>query len=62
MDDDKRVYEADDIQKILKIGKNKAYEFLEDVYSNTHFFTVIKIGKLYRVPKKSFDEWLNGES
>lgn len=60
--DDKRVYEADDIQKMLKIGKNKVYEFLEDVYSNTHFFTVIKIGKLYRVPKKSFDEWLNGES
>lgn len=60
-DDNKKVYEADDIQKILKIGKNKVYDFLEDVYTNTHFFKVIKIGKLYRVPKKSFDIWLNGE-
>lgn len=60
-ENDKKVYEAEDIQKILKIGKNRVYNFLEDVYSNTHFFRVIKIGKLYRVPKKSFDEWLSGE-
>lgn len=60
-EENKKVYEAEDIQKILKIGKNKVYDFLEDVYSNTHFFKVIKIGKLYRVPKKSFDEWLNSE-
>ncbi len=58
--EDKKVYEAEDIQNILKLGKNKVYSFLEDVYSNTHFFKVIKIGKLYRVPIKSFDEWLNG--
>ena len=61
MDEENKVYEADDIQKILKIGKNKVYIFLEDVYSNTHFFKVIKIGKLYRVPKKSFNDWLNSE-
>ena len=61
-DSNKKVYEADDIQKILKIGKNKVYDFLEDVYLNTHFFKVIKIGKLYRVPIKSFDEWLNGNN
>ena len=60
-EDNKKVYEAKDIQKILKIGKNKIYDFLEDVYSNTHFFKVIKIGKLYRVPKKSFNDWLNSE-
>lgn len=60
-EESKKVYEADDIQKMLKIGKNKVYVFLEDVYSNTHFFKVIKIGKLYRVPKKSFDDWLNSE-
>ncbi|MCI8345533.1 MAG: helix-turn-helix domain-containing protein [Clostridia bacterium] len=60
-EENKKVYEAEDIQKILKIGKNKVYDFLEDVYSNTNFFKVIKIGKLYRVPKKSFDDWLNNE-
>lgn len=58
-ENDKKVYEAEEIQKILKIGKNRVYSFLEDVYSNTHFFKVIKIGRLYRVPKKSFDEWLS---
>ena len=57
----KKVYTAEDIQEILHIGKNKVYEFLEDVYTNTHFFKVIKIGKLYRIPKKSFDNWLCGE-
>ena len=60
-EENKKVYEAEDIQKILKIGKNKVYDFLEDVYSNTHFFKVIKIGKLYRVPKKSFNDWLNSD-
>ena len=60
-EENKKVYEAEDIKKILKIGKNKVYDFLEDVYSNTHFFKVIKIGKLYRVPKKSFNDWLNSE-
>ena len=58
---DKVVYEPEDIQKILGLGRNKVYEFLEDVYLNTHFFKVIKIGKLYKVPIKSFDSWLNGE-
>lgn len=56
---EKTVYNAEDIQTILGIGKNKVYEFLEDVYLNTHFFKVIKIGKLYKVPIKSFDSWLN---
>ncbi len=58
---EKIVYNPEDIQVILGIGKNKVYEFLEDVYLNTHFFKVIKIGKLYKVPMKSFDSWLNEE-
>ena len=57
----KLVYTADDIQEILHIGKNKVYEFLDVVYTNTHIFKVIKIGKLYRVSKKSFDQWLCNE-
>lgn len=56
---EKTVYNPEDIQIILGIGKNKVYEFLEDVYNNTHFFKVIKIGKLYKIPIKSFDSWLN---
>ena len=57
----KMVYQAEDIQEILGIGKSKVYEFLDDVYTNTHFFRVIKIGKLYRIPKESFDKWLCSE-
>lgn len=59
--EDEYIYGTDDIQKILKLGRNRTYKFLEDVYTNTHFFKIIKIGKLYRIPKKSFDQWLNGK-
>lgn len=55
----KEVYEPEEIQKILGLGKNKVYDFLEDVYTNTHLFKVIKIGRLYKVPIKSFDLWFN---
>lgn len=55
----KEVYEPEEIQKKLGLGKNKVYDFLEDVYINTHLFKVIKIGRLYKVPIKSFDSWFN---
>ena len=58
---EKTIYNPEDIQVILGIGKNKVYEFLEDVYLNKHYFKVIKIGKLYKVPIKSFEKWLNEE-
>ena len=55
-----QVYLAADIQKILGIGKSKSYLFLEEVYRQKNPpFRVIKIGKLFRVPKASFDAWLN---
>ena len=58
---DKQVYLADDIQRMLGNGKSKAYTFLEDVYNQKNPpFKVLKIGKLFRVPKRGFDEWLNG--
>ena len=60
-DKNNTIYEAGDIQRILKIGKNKVYCFFFFLYSRTHYFKVIKIGKLYRVPKKSFDKWFNEE-
>ena len=53
------VYLADDIQRMLKLGRSKSYEYLEEVYRKQAPFRVIKIGKLYRVPKKSFDNWLS---
>jgi len=58
----KQVYDADDIQKLLGIGRSKAYAFLDEAYESQKPFRVIKIGKLYRVPKEGFDQWLNGAS
>ena len=58
---DQQVYLAADIQRMLGIGKSKAYTFLEDVYNQKNPpFKVLKIGKLFRVPKRGVDEWLNG--
>ena len=56
-----KVYLAEDIQKVLNIGRSKTYQYLEKVYEEKKPFRVIKIGKLFRVPKESFDAWFNGE-
>lgn len=58
--EDKKVYLAQDIQKLLGIGRSRCYTYLEEVYKKQEPFRVIKIGKLFRVPKQSFDNWLNG--
>ena len=59
--EERQVYLAEDIQKILGIGRSKTYEYLDEVYKKQEPFRVIKIGKLFRVPKDSFDKWLYGE-
>ena len=61
MNIEKKVYDAEDIQKLLGIGRSKAYTFLDEVYEIQKPFRVVKIGRLYRVPKEAFDKWLNGE-
>lgn len=57
----KKVYEAEDIQKLLGIGRTKVYEFLDEVYQKQEPFRVIKIGKMYKIPCHPFDKWLSGE-
>ena len=57
--ENKKVYSIAEIQKLLGLGRTKTYNFLEEVYKNQKPFRVIKIGKLYRIPKESFDNWLN---
>ena len=57
---ERQVYLAQDIQQLLGIGRSKCYTYLEEVYQKQEPFRVIKIGKLFRVPKQSFDNWLNG--
>ena len=58
--EEQMVYDATDIQKILGLGRSKAYLWLEEVWKIQKPFRVIKIGKLYKIPKESFDEWING--
>ena len=59
--EDSRVYLASDIQKAVSLGRSKTYQFLEEVYQKQEPFRVIRVGKLLRVPQKSFDDWLNAE-
>lgn len=56
---DTKVYLAADIQKALALGRSKTYQFLDEVYKKQAPFRVIKVGKLFRVPRKSFDDWIN---
>lgn len=54
------VYDVTDIQKILGLSRSKVYLWLEEVYKAKLPFRVIKIGKLYKIPKDSFDKWIEG--
>ena len=47
------VLTVDDIAKILKIGRNKAYNL---VHAGT--IKSIRIGKIYRIPKSSIVEYI----
>lgn len=61
MDNEKKVYEVEEIQQILCVGRTSMYEFIRRVYKEQKPFKVVKIGKVYRIPKASFDKWLNGD-
>lgn len=61
VEETKKVYEPSEIGKILGISKNHLYKFLEEVYNKQKPFTIIKIGRLYKIPKESFDRWVDGE-
>ena len=58
---EKKVYNVEDIQTMLSLGKNSTYSFLDKVYKEKKPFRVLKFGKVIRVPKASFDSWLNGK-
>lgn len=63
MTETKKVYTTRDIMELLDISKNKTNEIVKRAYENKGPFRVIKVGSDYRIPKKSFDEWLeNGPS
>lgn len=57
MVEDKLVLTVSEVQRILGLSKNKAYEF---VTSDECPFRVIKLGRLYRIPAKDFYSWIQG--
>ncbi|MEH7526465.1 DNA-binding protein [Bacillus sp. JJ1503] len=44
------------IQEILGIGRRATYEFLQNPP-----FHVVRVGRLFKISKKSFFKWLDGE-
>jgi predicted DNA-binding transcriptional regulator AlpA len=53
---EKSILEVEDIQSILGISRNKAYQLV-----NLDEFHVVRIGRLIKVSRKVFEDWLNGE-
>ncbi|GFI42326.1 hypothetical protein IMSAGC017_02374 [Thomasclavelia cocleata] len=51
---EKKTYTVQEIMKILNIGKNAAYQLVEQKH-----FKSVRIGSSIRISKESFDKWLN---
>lgn len=52
---DKRVYTVEEIANMLRISRTAAYELVKKAE-----FAVIRSGGWIRVPRASFDAWLDG--
>ena len=52
-----RCYTVQDLQNILGVGRKSVYSLLK-----RNEFRWIQVGAVYRIPKKSFDEWLESEN
>lgn len=59
---DTLVYTTTEIQAMLNISRELAYKFVGKAYQTQEPFTVLKIGTTYRIPKESFDGWMNGSA
>ena len=54
--ENKKVYTVQEIQDILDISRNMAYQIASDAP-----FKVMRIGGMIRISKASFDAWLDGK-
>ena len=52
-----RCYTVQDLQDILGVGRKSVYSLLK-----RNEFRWIRIGAVYRIPKKSFDDWLDSRN
>ncbi len=53
---EKRIYTVEEIQDILSMSRMSAYNLVK-----SGVFHIVKVGGQYRVSKKSFDAWLEGQ-
>jgi excisionase family DNA binding protein len=56
IDDLPNVLDVCDIQEFLGLSKTKAYDLV-----NSKDFHVVKIGRLFKIPKESFSNWFLGQ-
>jgi len=59
---EKMFYTVEDVQRILDISKNRAYELVRNAYEAQSPFPVLKIGTIYRIPKEKFMCYARGDS
>ena len=50
---ERRTYTVEDITQILGIGRTSAYLLVKEGH-----FKIVRIGNAIRIPKRSFDKWL----
>lgn len=48
-------YSAEEVIDMLGLGKTKGYAYLDKVMAAGKPFAVIRVDKLFRIPKESFD-------
>lgn len=58
MDSELLFYDVVDIQKMLGLGRSTTYTWIQAIFKVQQPFKVVKVGKLYKIPKKSFDTWI----
>ena len=54
---EKQIYTARDVASILQISVRKAY----DMFNNNPAFEVIRLGKIVRAKRASFDSWFDSK-
>lgn len=50
----KETYTVKEVSEILGISMKTAYRLIKEDY-----FPIVKVGRVIRISKKSFDNWLN---
>ncbi len=52
----KTVLTVDEVQQVLRLGRNKAYEFLK---SEECPVPIVRVGHQIRIPSRQFFQWLD---